>query len=151
MTLIPAFRAPSIKLAVRARSARLSSAVPGMDGPSTTVVWKSITRSAERWTSMESGVFMKATMPRIEASVQSALEPHAHPGLDGRMLRSLHENLWVCEQPFGFFGLQVGARMTVIRIAGGDLLLHSPIAPTAELRAEVEALGPVKFLMAPNS
>jgi hypothetical protein len=40
--------------------------------------------------------------------------------------------------------------MTVARCASGGLLLHSPIAPTTELRAAVDALGPVESLVAPN-
>jgi hypothetical protein len=40
--------------------------------------------------------------------------------------------------------------MTVVRLPGPKLLLHSPIAPTAELVSEVEALGPVAYLVAPN-
>jgi hypothetical protein len=40
--------------------------------------------------------------------------------------------------------------MTVIRLPDRNLLLHSPIAPTPELVREVEALGPVAFLIAPN-
>jgi len=40
-------------------------------------------------------------------------------------------------------------RMTVIRIADGRLLLHSPIELTPELRAELDALGPVGFITVP--
>jgi hypothetical protein len=40
--------------------------------------------------------------------------------------------------------------MTVIRLQGGKLWLHSPIPLTAELRAQLEALGTVSYLVAPN-
>ncbi|MFL5348211.1 MAG: DUF4336 domain-containing protein [Hyalangium sp.] len=66
------------------------------------------------------------------------------------MLRKLDENLWVAEQPLNYMGLAVGTRMTVIRLADGGLWLHSPIRPTPPLREAVEALGPVRFLVAPN-
>jgi hypothetical protein len=66
------------------------------------------------------------------------------------MLRKLDENLWVAEQPLRFMGLAVGARMTVIRLADGGLWVHSPLRLTPELRQAVEALGPVRFLVAPN-
>jgi hypothetical protein len=65
-------------------------------------------------------------------------------------LRQLHSDVWVADAPLSFAGLEVGARMTVIRLPGPGLLLHSPIAPNAELVREVEALGPVAFLVAPN-
>jgi hypothetical protein len=66
------------------------------------------------------------------------------------MLRKLDENLWVAEQPLKFMGLAVGARMTVVRLAEGALWVHSPLRLTPPLRQEVEALGPVRFLVAPN-
>jgi hypothetical protein len=67
------------------------------------------------------------------------------------MLRKLDENLWVAEQPLKFMGLEVGTRMTVVRLADGALWVHSPLRLTPERRRAVEALGPVRFLVAPNS
>jgi hypothetical protein len=66
------------------------------------------------------------------------------------MLRKLDENLWVAEQPLKYMGLAVGARMTVIKLADGGLWVHSPLRLTPERRQAVEALGPVRFLVAPN-
>jgi hypothetical protein len=40
--------------------------------------------------------------------------------------------------------------MTVVRLPGPKLLLHSPIAATADLVREVKALGPVAYIVAPN-
>ncbi|KIG15533.1 hypothetical protein DB30_05556 [Enhygromyxa salina] len=40
--------------------------------------------------------------------------------------------------------------MTVIRLDDGRLLLHSPIRCTPELREELDALGSVAFVAAPN-
>jgi Domain of unknown function (DUF4336) len=68
----------------------------------------------------------------------------------GEMLRALTDDVWVCEQPLRFAGLSVGARMTVLRVRGGALWLHSPVRPTDELRAAVDALGTVTYLVAPN-
>jgi Domain of unknown function (DUF4336) len=50
------------------------------------------------------------------------------------MMRELARNLWVVERPQRFYGLEVGTRMTVIRLAGGSLLLHSPVSLDRELR-----------------
>lgn len=66
------------------------------------------------------------------------------------MLRQLDQNLWVAEQRQRFYGLEVGSRMTVIRLADGSLLLHSPIGLVPELRRELDALGKVRFAVAPN-
>jgi hypothetical protein len=62
----------------------------------------------------------------------------------------LGENLWVAERPQTFYGLPVGTRMTVIRLSGGRLLLHSPVALDSRLRAELDALGRVCLAVAPN-
>ncbi len=65
-------------------------------------------------------------------------------------MQQLDANLWIADSPLRFLGLEVGARMTVVRLPGSELLLHSPIAPAAELVREVTALGPVAYLVAPN-
>ena len=67
-----------------------------------------------------------------------------------RPLRQLAENLWVAERPQKFYGLPVGTRMTVIRLAGDRLLLHSPVTLDADLRKELDSLGRVSFAVAPN-
>jgi hypothetical protein len=68
----------------------------------------------------------------------------------GPALRPLAQDLWVAERPQRFYGLEVGARMTVIRLADGSLLLHSPVALDAALRRALDALGRVRFAVAPN-
>lgn len=65
-------------------------------------------------------------------------------------LRPLAQDLWIAERPQSFFGLEVGARMTVMRLANGRLLLHSPLPLDAPLRAELDALGPVSYVVAPS-
>ncbi len=65
-------------------------------------------------------------------------------------MRPLDPGLWVAEQPLRFGGLEIGARMTVVRLPDGELLLHSPIRPTVALVDEVRALGSVAALVCPN-
>ena len=65
-------------------------------------------------------------------------------------LRPLAQNIWIAERRQRFYGLEVGTRMTVIRLADGSLLLHSPVALTPELRRELDAIGRVSFAVAPN-
>lgn len=59
------------------------------------------------------------------------------------------DDLWVAQQPLVFAGLEVGARMTVVRTPAG-LLLYSPIAPTEALVSAVRLLGEVRWIVAPN-
>jgi len=65
-------------------------------------------------------------------------------------VQQLHSDLWISDSPLRFLGLEVGARMTVVRLPGPRLWLHSPIAPTEALLREIDALGPVACLVAPN-
>jgi hypothetical protein len=62
----------------------------------------------------------------------------------------LDSDLWVTETPLRFLGVEVGARMTVVRLPSSKLLLHSPVAASEELVREVQALGSVAYLVAPN-
>ena len=65
-------------------------------------------------------------------------------------LRPLAKDLWVAERPQRFYWLPVGTRMTVVRLPGERLLLHSPVALDAELRAELDSIGRVLYVVAPN-
>lgn len=52
--------------------------------------------------------------------------------------------------PSKMLGVSLGARSTIVRLADGGLWVHSPIGLSAELRAEVDALGPVRCIVAPT-
>ncbi len=64
-------------------------------------------------------------------------------------LVQLHDDLWVVQRPLGFFGLQIGTRMTVVRF-GDELLLHSPVAPDDALLHALADLGRVRWVVGPN-
>lgn len=65
-------------------------------------------------------------------------------------MQQLHSDVWVAEAPLRFVGVEVGARMTVLRLPDQKLLLHSPISATPDLVKEVSALGEVAYIIAPN-
>jgi hypothetical protein len=60
------------------------------------------------------------------------------------------DGVWVADAPFSFFGVRLGTRMTVVRLRDGGLFVHSPVSLTPALRAEVDALGSVRHIVAPN-
>jgi len=66
------------------------------------------------------------------------------------VLRQLATDVWVAEQPLRFFGLEIGARMTIVRLPGARLWLHSPLSRSPELAAEIDRLGTVEWLVAPS-
>jgi hypothetical protein len=65
-------------------------------------------------------------------------------------LQSFAQDLWVVPAPLTMMGLRLGTRMTVVRLEGGGVLLHSPVAVDAGLAKEIDAIGPVKHVIAPN-
>jgi hypothetical protein len=60
-------------------------------------------------------------------------------------------DLWSAEQTFGWLGgtTPLAVRMTVLRLASGALIVHSPIEISPELRRELDALGRVGFIVIP--
>jgi hypothetical protein len=66
------------------------------------------------------------------------------------MLRAIDGNLWVVEQPFKYFGLEVGTRMTIVRLNSGDLVAISPIKIDSETIEQINRIGEVKYIIAPN-
>jgi hypothetical protein len=60
--------------------------------------------------------------------------------------------LWTRSVPHRMrdLGLQIGARMNVVRLATGDLVVLAPLPPADDLVAEVRSLGTVRHLVAPN-
>ena len=72
-----------------------------------------------------------------------------YPPLD--VLKPVADAIWVVDSgPMNAMGMTLPVRMTVVRLASGDLLLHSPTRFTADLGRQLEALGPVRHLVAPN-
>jgi hypothetical protein len=66
------------------------------------------------------------------------------------MLRELAPDLFVAERPLRLLGLEIGTRMTAIRLPGGQLFLHSPVVLDEELRKGLDRLGRVRFAVGPN-
>jgi len=66
------------------------------------------------------------------------------------MLEPCAEGVWTVVRPLRFLGLEIGTRMTVLRLRGGGLFVHSPVALDETLREAVDALGTVTAIVAPN-
>jgi len=65
-------------------------------------------------------------------------------------LKSLHKNIWTFASPHRALGLDFGGRMMVIRLNSGALILHSPVKFDDDLKNELNELGAVKYIVAPN-
>lgn len=71
-------------------------------------------------------------------------------------LKPFADDVWIVDGPeisMRYLGLTMPfpTRMTIVRLPGGALWVHSPIAWNDELGAAVAALGEVRHLVAPNT
>lgn len=65
-------------------------------------------------------------------------------------LRRVAEDLWCAEATIAVAGSPLDVRMTVVRGVDGGLIVHSPIEIDDALAGAVEALGPIRHLLAPS-
>lgn len=59
-------------------------------------------------------------------------------------------DVWVASMANSFMGLQMGTRMTVVRLTDGSLFVYSPIRLDPELRRELDGIGPVRHIVGPS-
>ena len=59
--------------------------------------------------------------------------------------------IWTFDYPVHYAGLDFLSRMTVIRLIDNTLLLHSPCEITASVKAMLDQLGEVAYIVAPGS
>ncbi len=70
-------------------------------------------------------------------------------------LKPVTDGVWIVDGPvigFGYLGLKFPfpTRMTIVRLADGGLWVHSPTELSPSLKSEMDALGRVRHLIAPN-
>lgn len=65
-------------------------------------------------------------------------------------MRQLDDDLWVVERPLRFGAVELGTRMSVVRLRDGTLFLHSPVALDDRLRDDLLRLGTPRHAVAPN-
>jgi len=70
-------------------------------------------------------------------------------------LKPVVDDVWIVDGPVIRFGLPwpklpFPTRMTIIRLASGDLFVHSPTPLTPGLKAEIEKAGTPRFIVGPN-
>jgi hypothetical protein len=70
--------------------------------------------------------------------------------VSNQKLRQLQDDLWVIDHPFQVGGLHLGTRTTLIKTADG-IWVHSPGPLVGGIKEEIESLGPVAHIVAPNT
>ncbi len=72
--------------------------------------------------------------------------------MEGSDLKEFATGIWIAGGAIvSVAGFRYPTRMAVIRLVDGGLVVWSPVAFSQELRAAVDALGPVRFVVAPNA
>jgi Domain of unknown function (DUF4336) len=78
-----------------------------------------------------------------------AHEISTYPPVDN--LKPVAEGVWIVDSgPLKAYGLTLPLRMTVVRLSSGDLWLHSPTRFDGALKREMEKIGPIRHLVAPD-
>jgi hypothetical protein len=79
----------------------------------------------------------------------SAPDPSTYPPLD--VPKKVAEGVWIVDSgPLRIMGAPLPVRMTVVRLANGELWLHSPTRYDDSLRRELEHHGRIRHLVAPD-
>jgi len=61
------------------------------------------------------------------------------------------ESVWIAEgPPVRAVGIPFPTRMVVVKLDGGGVWVNSPVSVAAPVRDDIEAIGPVRFLVAPT-
>ena len=97
-----------------------------------------------------SGPGQGTVLDRMTGSAASSSSGAGYPPLDTP--KPVADGVFIVDSTLsGLLGKVMPARMTIIRLPDGGLLLHSPTRFSPALKREAEALGPIRHLVAPNS
>lgn len=64
------------------------------------------------------------------------------------MFERIADGIWITERPQKFWGVECGTRTTLVRLSDGGLFVHCPVSLDPATRAAVDALGPVRAIVA---
>ena len=59
--------------------------------------------------------------------------------------------IWIFEYPVRYSGIDLFGRMTIIRLNDGGLIVHDPCRIDDAVKREIDALGNVRYIVAPGS
>ena len=68
-----------------------------------------------------------------------------------KLLHEFGPAIWISNGPIvSFYGFGYPTRMALIKLSDGGLFVWSPVLLSAALKRDIDALGPVHFLISPN-
>ncbi|MEX8194805.1 DUF4336 domain-containing protein [Comamonas guangdongensis] len=65
--------------------------------------------------------------------------------------QAIADGIWALSYHFSNAGMKVSTRMTVIRLADGSLFSHSAVPLTEAQKAKLDAVGPLRYIVAPST
>jgi hypothetical protein len=70
-------------------------------------------------------------------------------------MSKLHEyvsnQIWILEYPIRYGGMDLFARMTLIRLDNGDVIVHDPCRIDEAQKDQIDTIGKVKYIVAPGN
>lgn len=63
----------------------------------------------------------------------------------------IKDQIWILEYPVRFGGMDLYGRTTIIKLPGGDLIVHDPCKIDETVKSEINSLGVVKYIIAPGN
>jgi len=63
----------------------------------------------------------------------------------------IKNQIWILEYPIRFAAMDLWARMTIIKLDNGDLIIHDPCKIDDAIKNEIDSLGVVKFIIVPGT
>ena len=63
----------------------------------------------------------------------------------------MKDQIYIVEYPVRFAGMDIFSRMTIVRLNNGKLWVHSPCKLDSALKAEIDKLGNVAYIIAPGN
>ncbi len=61
------------------------------------------------------------------------------------------ETIYIVEYPIHYGGMDLFSRMTLVRLSDGKLWVHSPCKVDSQLKAEIDQIGEVAYILAPGN
>ena len=68
-----------------------------------------------------------------------------------QLVEYVKSQIWILEYPIRYAGLDLFGRMTIVRFDNGDLLIHDPCEINGLIKREIDAIGEVRYIIAPGS
>jgi len=69
---------------------------------------------------------------------------------DHVLLHQTGTDIWECQSPHRVMGMELGRRLTVVRLPSGRLWAHASLPPDAPLKAQLDGLGRLGAIVGPN-